>query len=154
MGMSDFKFNPKVSDPMAEMTDAALGNAANEGWGSNDLGKVVKLASGGNGYQLVSTGDEIEGVVVAVEPFTVNGGFGFGTVQKNKRFIAKVDAAQVGTLTIGELAVAGVQAAVGTANTGSYPVVKQGTPTVHIWRVIRVVSGTGVAGDLVLIERV
>ena len=170
MGMSDFSFNPKVSDPMADITDAALGAAALEPWGTNDLGKVVKLAPTGNGYQQASAGDEIEGVVVAVEPFTVNQGFGFGSVQKNKRFVAKVDATQVGTLTIGEKCVAGTQAAVGTANTGNYPVVKQGTPfsqlgsgtyavteetpKFHVWRVIRIISGTGIAGDLVLIERV
>jgi hypothetical protein len=29
-----------------------------------------------------------------------------------------------------------------------------GTPATHKWRVLRIISGTGVAGDSVLIERV
>lgn len=163
--MTAFVFTELVNSPLQDVVSAALGVDASNKLVQNDIGKPVKLAANNN-YVVCSAGDEIEGFVVAVEPSTVNDGFSFGSVQRNKRVIAKVDAAQSGTLAVGEYAVAGTSSALGTKD--AYPLVKEATaqnlsatPPVlgpagltFKWRVIRVISGTGVAGDLVLLERV
>jgi hypothetical protein len=149
--MTDFKFTPLVNSPHADVVSAALGATAANLFGSVDIGQIVKMGSGQNYVQAVTT-NEIEGVVVAVDGITVNDGFSFGSVQKDKRVRARVAADQSGAITLLGLVVAGTPIALGTAN--GYPQVKDGTPTVHKWRVIRIISGTGVAGDDVLIERI
>lgn len=163
--MTQFVFTEVVNSPLPEVTSAALGVDASHKLSDNDIGKPVKLAANNN-YVVCSAGDEIEGFFLAIEPSTVNDGFSFGSVQKNKRFVAKVDAATAATCSVGTYVVAGASSALGTKD--AYPFVKSvaaqnlsATPPVlgpaglnHKWRVIRVVSGTGVAGDLVLIERV
>lgn len=153
--MSQFQFsmNPKVNDPHADVTDAALGTVAGEGWGSNDLGKIVKLTAP-NAYGAVAADDEIEGVLVAVETHTVNDGFGFGSVQRDKRFVAVVGAGEVGTLAVGDLVVADAYGSGVGSDDGGYPRVKGGAPTTFKWRVLQIKSGTGAAGDTVVIERV
>ena len=148
--MTDFAFTELVDVETKVVYSAALGGGTGSQFGNNDLKKPVKLSTANN-YVLATAGDEIEGFVNSVEPFTVNGGYSFGGVQTSGRIIAKVGAAQVGTLTIGEFAVAAGSSALGTKD--DYPLVVQGTPATFKWRVIRVVSGTGVAGDLVLLER-
>jgi hypothetical protein len=155
-----------VNGQPADVVSAALGTAANAKFVAADVGKPVKLGAAQN-YVLCSAGDQIEGFVQALDAFTVNDGFSFGAVLRNTRITAKVDAAQASTLTIGEYVVAGASSALGTND--PYPLVKQvadaaladGAATVlgpygllHKWRVIRVISGTGIAGDLVLLEKV
>lgn len=164
--MTTFAFTELVNGQPADVVAAALGASAGAKFVAADIGKPVKLGTANN-YILCSADDEIEGFVQSLEAFTVNDGFSFGGILRNTRVVAKVDAAQSGTLTTGEYAVAGTSSALGTADT--YPLVKQvaaavladGGATVlgpyglmHKWRVIRVVSGTGVAGDLVLLEKV
>lgn len=148
--MTDFNFTPLVNSPHADVVSAGLGSASGD-FASDDIGQVVKLSSANN-YIQVSTGDEIEGVVTAVETFTVNDGYSFGSVQKNKRMRAIVAADEAGTVDPGDLVVAGTPIALGTA--GTYPRVKVGAPTVHVWRCIRIISGTGVLGDHIIMERV
>lgn len=149
--MSTFVFNPKVNDPFANITEAALGAAADEGWGDEEVGKCVKLGTSNN-YELAADGNEIEGVLVAIEPNTVNQGWSFGSVQRDRRFNAVLDAGETG-VTVGALVVAGAQAAVGTGNASGYPVVAVGAPTTHKWRVIRLLTD-GEAGSTVVIEKV
>lgn len=149
--MTTFAFTELVNSPMADVVSACLGASAGAKLNDNDVGKPVKLGSAQN-YVVCAAGDEIEGFVVAVEPATANDGFSFGSVIRNKRITAQVDAAQVGTLAIGEYVIAGASSALGTKDT--YPKVKEGTPSTFKWRVISIKSGTGVAGDLVLLERV
>lgn len=148
--MTDFAFTELVDVGTKVVYSAALGGGTGSQFGNNDLKKPVKLSTANN-YVLATAGEEIEGFVNSVEPFTVNGGYTFGGVQTSGRMIAKVGAAQSGTLTVGEFAVAAGSSALGTKD--EYPLVVQGTPATFKWRVIRVVSGTGVAGDLVLLER-
>jgi len=153
--MSTFAFNVKINDPFADITDAALGVAA-DGWGDEDMGKAVKLSTANN-YILCSDGDPMEGVVVAIEPNTVNSNVSFGSVQRNKRVLAVLDTGETG-VTVGLKVTAGAQAAIGTANTGNMPVVaKEGTPGTSagdfLWRVIRLLTD-GEAGSTVLIELV
>lgn len=147
--MTTFVFTELVTDQ--EVISTALGASSGAKLVENDTGKPVKLAASQN-YIVCSAGDEIEGFVSSISPETVNDGFSFGGVLTEGRMTAQVDAAQVGTLAIGEYAVAGASSALGTKDT--YPKVKEGTPAKFWWRVIRIVSGTGVAGDIVLLEKV
>lgn len=163
--MSQFVFTELVNGQPADVISAALGASSGAKLVENDIGKPVKLSTANN-YIVCSADDEIEGFVKALESFTVNDGFSFGSVLRDTRVTAKVDAAQSGTLTVGEYVVAGTSSALGTKD--AYPLVKQvavqdlaaATPVLgpaglmHKWKVIRIVSGTGVAGDLVLIEKV
>lgn len=149
--MANFKFSELTSSPLADIVTACLGASSSAKFAQADVGKPVKLGTVDN-YVLCAAGDDIEGFVDTVDIGTYNDGFSWGGVRKNKRIVAKVDAAQVSTIGVRSLVVAGASAALGTAD--AYPKVKSGSPTVHLWRVISIVSGTGVAGDLVLIERV
>lgn len=116
-----------------------------------DIKKPVKLAANNN-MVLCAAGDEIDGFVRAIEPFTVNDGFSFGSVQREGRVEVQVGTDQAGAIAVGDLVVAGAGTpALGTAGLAR---VKKGTPTRALWNVIRIISGTGVAGDRVLIERV
>lgn len=154
--MTTFTFNEQVNAPLPDVTPAALGATTGGAWTNADLGKPVKMGTANN-YVLCADGDPIEGVLVAIEPFTVNDGFPFGTVQKNKRFQAVLDTGETG-VTVGAIVVAGANAAVGTANTVANKPVVAVEPTPgdagdFKWRVIRLIDG-GEAGDLVLIEKI
>lgn len=164
--MSTFKHALKVNDPFADVVSAALGAAASEGWGDEDIGKAVKLGTANN-YVLCGDNDEIEGFLVAIEPVTVNAGFSFGSVQRNKRMEALLATGVTGA-AVGDMVVAAAQAAIGTA---SIALVKPGvaasqsgttpfayterTPNTFLWRIIRLQDGgSGDAGETVLLERV
>ncbi len=163
--MTDFVYNEKVTDAIKDTVSAALGSAAAQGYSSNDLGKPVKMGTANN-YVLCADGDPIEGFVAAIEPFTVNQGFAFGAVQRGGRKLAEVAAGA--TVTILGTVIAGAQTAAGTVSTGAdaLPKVKPATATaaaddgaltdagLYTWRVIRFVTGTGAAGQTVLLERV
>lgn len=148
--MTDFVFRPLVNDPHADVISAQLGTT-NGAFSSDDAGQAVKLGAA-NAYVQCADGDEMEGFVTSVEPFTVNAGKSFGSVQRNKRVIAQVAANEPATVDVGEKVLCGTPISLGTAN--GKPQVKVGTPTDHVWRCIRILSGTGAAGDDVLIERV
>jgi hypothetical protein len=148
--MTDFVFTPLVNSPHADVISAGLGDNTNE-FGSVDIGQAVKLGAAQN-YVQVAAGDDIEGVVVAVDGNTVNDGYSFGSVQRDKRFRAQVGSDEVGQVAIGAEIVAGLPIALGTAN--GYPQVKNGSPSVYRWRVLRHVTGNGSAGDMVIIERI
>lgn len=139
---------------------AALGVNAAGKLTSADLGKAVKLIADSN-YGVCADGNEIEGVLLAVEPYTVKDGFGFGTIQTKERVVAINK--DVGVLAIGAYVVAAAQAAVGTANTvvasgtqkGTYgPYVKAGAGVIFRWRVVAHFGGAGVVDTPILIERV
>jgi hypothetical protein len=148
--MTTFAFTELTSVDSMEVESAALGASTSTPLTDKDIGKCVKYAASSNAV-VCSGSDEIQGFLVSVEPYTVNGGFGFGSIQRCGRRLAKVGANQGQTpMAFGDLVVADAQAAVGTAQ--NYPAVKTGTPASFKWRVIRVVSGTGVGGDVVLLE--
>lgn len=150
--MPTFKHTVNVSEQ--HRLQAALGASSSTPLTNSDVNKLVKLeaASADNNYVVGATGEDIEGLLVGVEAHTVNGGFGFGTVQDNGRMEAEVDAAELGTLAVGDFVVAADQAAVGTAQ--DYPLVILGAGSVFKWRAIRIISGDGTAGSIVLLERV
>jgi hypothetical protein len=159
--MTTFVFNESVTDAMKDTVSAALGAAASSGIGNNDLNKAYKAGTAQN-YVPATDGDAIEGFLTAIEPFTVNNGFVFGSIQRRGRKVVQNGAAQA-TLGVGDYVVAFTQAAIGTAGLAQ---VKKATATaaaddgalnqagLFAWRVIRIVTGTGVALDQVLIERV
>jgi hypothetical protein len=151
--MTTFVFTELVQSPHADVVSAALGASTSTPLTENDVGKLVKMSTASN-YVLCATTDEIEGVLESVEPYTVNSGFGFGSVRKNGRITAVVGANQSGTLIAGEYCTADTQAAVGTAGPPKVLQLADPAGAVVIWKCIRVLSGTGEAGDSVLIERV
>ena len=148
--MTVFNFTVLVNDPLADIVSTPLGADADNNYVENDIGKGVKLSTG-VGYIPLAKDDEIEGVVVALSPETVNDGFTLGSVQKNRRVEAVVGATEDGTVAVGELLVADAPIAQGTAGIiRVYP----GAPALHKWRCIAIVTGTGAAGDTILMERV
>ena len=154
--MATFRFEPKVDLDRADIIDCALGAAAGEAWGSNDIGKLVYLeaASADANYQAIADATEINGFIVSVEPFTVNDGFKFGSIQRNGRvWVVNADA---GALAVGDYVQGAAQTvAVGTA--GKSKVKKATGATLEAlnfkWRVIRLATN-GAVGTEVLIERV
>jgi hypothetical protein len=137
---------------MGIVTDK-LGTTAGD-YTDKELGKGVKMAA--NAYVPVVAGDEIEGIVTTVEPGTKNSGYNWGTVQTTGRAEATVGANQVGTVTIGNFLLNDTPIAPATA--GLIQVYDEdgdgvAAPTKFLWRTIRILTGTGVAGEKVLIER-
>lgn len=163
--MATFTFSELTEDPLAQIESVALGAGSNE-YDSDDVGKAVKL-SGANTAVLCVEGDEIEGFITSVEGNTVNSGYSFGSIKRNRRMLAEVGANQSGNITLYGLVVADAQAAAGTAGiakvkdgtaasqSGTTPFAyTERTPNTFLWRVIRIVSGTGATGDTVLLERI
>lgn len=147
--MTTFVFTELV--PTEKVLSAALGPNSSTKFADADVGKAVKLGSANN-YVLVEADDEIEGFVTSIEPFTVNNGFSFGGVVVSGRVTAEVGANQGATpMAVGDYVVADAPVALGTAGKAQ---VKTGTPTKFLWRCVRVVSGTGAAGSMVLLERI
>lgn len=137
---------------MGIITDA-LGDNTGE-YDDTELGKGVVI--GAAAYVAAAKADEIEGIVNTVEPGTRNGGYSWGGIQTTGRAMAVVGASQTGAVAVGATVINDTPIADGTA--GLIRVFSAGTgfvaPAQFIWRVIRIVSGTGVAGDSVMIERV
>lgn len=165
--MATFKFQPLVNDPMADIITAPLGANAAATFTDADIGKAVKLGTGDK-YVPCADGDDIEGFVIAVttDQPTVNSGYNLGSVQRNKRMTVQNVAA--GTqLAEGDLVVSATPLAVGTegkaqvkklavapadgAAAATFITAHHGKPT---WKVISLLTGTGLATELVLIERV
>ncbi len=151
MSQSNFKFAPLVDAGLVgAIISAALGTPALK-FTDNERGKPVKLAKLQN-YVLTAAGNEIEGFVETIEPFTVNQGYSFGSVRKDMRVYAKVGANQGATpMEVTDLVVADVQLADGAGD--NYARVKTGTPTTFKWRVLQR-EGNGTAGTIVLLERI
>ena len=159
--MTTFAFGENVTDAIKDTVSAALGAAASSGIGQNDLNKAYKMGTLQN-YVPCADGDPIEGFLNSVEPITVNDLFSFGSIQRRGRKTVQNGAGQA-ALAVGDYVVAFTQPAIGTAG---YAQVKKATATaavddgamfqsgLYAWRVIRILSGTGVAGDTVLVERV
>ena len=149
--MTDFTFTELVNSPHADVISAALGVDAANKLSDKDLGKPLVMASSDN-YIIATVGDEIEGFGVSTEAYTVKDGMAFGSVQRNMRKMVQVATTAV---VWGDLVVAAASAAIGTAD--AYPQVKKALGTeagVFQWRVISIVTGTGVVGDIVLIEKI
>lgn len=147
--MTTFVFTPTV--PLESAKSGALGTGGANVYKSDyDLGKPVKYSTANN-FVLCSDGDDIDGFIYAIESFTVNSGYSFGSVLPEGRFVVEV-ATGSAQCAVGDLVIAAAQTAIGTA--GTPKVKKQATPAAghKYWKVIRIISGTGVAGDSILVE--
>lgn len=155
--MTEFVFTELVNSPHADIVSAALGVNSAGKFVEADIGKPVKLAASNN-YVLCDLDDPIEGFVFSVAAETVNDGFSFGSVRRNKRIIAEIDSAQTGAAPVGQTMVSGTPSALGTADVNplvtKIDIIGTTIQVLDVWRVIRIISGTAIAGDLVLIEKV
>lgn len=147
--MTSYVFTELVPN---KLESAALGVNAAGKFTDADLNKAVKFGIANN-YVLCANGDQIDGFVKAIEPFTVNDGFSFGGVQRQGRVTAEVGANQGATpMAVGDLVAADTQVALGTAGAAKVRTVA-GVAGKSSWRCIRIISGTGAAGSVVLLER-
>lgn len=147
--MTTFAFTELVPN---KLESAALGVNAAGKLTDADLNKAVKFGTANN-YVLCANGDQIDGFIKAIEPFTVNDGFGFGGVQRQGRVTAEVGTNQGATpMAVGDLVAADAQVAAGTAGAAKVRTVA-GVAGRVAWRCIRIISGTGAAGSVVLLER-
>ncbi len=161
--MTAFKFGVTSPLPYGAVESAALGVSALAGnlFTSKDVNKVVKLA-GNNNFVLAANGDAIEGIVSSVEAGTVNSGWSYGGVQTRFYTAEAQNGAAQATLAVGDRVVAFTQAVLGTAQ--EYPQIRKAAaltapvaPTDEAlkwpqWRVKSLLAGTGLAGEVVLIE--
>jgi hypothetical protein len=163
--MAEFIFGVKAGLADDAVFSAALGVNVAGKLTSLDSFKVVKLI-GDSRYGLAIDGDSIEGFLIAVEPSTVNNGFGFGSIQCKENFI--VSNAGAGAIAVGALVVAAAQPAVGTAlaTVASGPLTGNRAAPVRAaagaeltrpffnWRVTSLLRGNGGVGTQILIERI
>lgn len=143
--LTDLAFRGVITD--------ALGTASGD-YTSAEVGKGVTLAAAA--YVPAAKADEIEGIVSSVEPGLRNGGFNWGGIQTKGRALAVVGVSQTGPVAMGAYVTNDTPIAPLTA--GKIQVFSVGTgfvaPTRFFWRVIKIVTGTGAAGDTVMIERI
>ena len=126
---------------------------------SAEVGKPVKLV-GESRYYLCAAGDQIEGVIVAVENATQDG-YSIGSIfdegYKGVVFDGLQATPGTGVIAVGDYVVAGTPVAKGTALSGDMKVCKATTQTgmYHAWRVVSLgTAGTGAVGTTGVIERV
>jgi hypothetical protein len=111
-----------------------LGVNKKEPYSQNDVGKSVKLVGNGR-FGLCADGEEIEGFITSVEPYTTEG-YAVGSVRR--RMNGKL-VYTTGPIALGDQVVSAAQTAVGVkvdAKEFGYPTVKRGTPATHKWRVL------------------
>lgn len=144
----------------AETARLGAGTASNQRFNDKDMGKLVKLV-GDSRFDLCSTGDDIEARVSSVNTATMDG-YSVGGVTRGSRFKVVLDGAQAdgtGNIAIGDYVVAGPQDALNTALTSAYAKVRKATnqatakASPFAWRVVAIVSGSGAAGSVGVIER-
>jgi len=166
--MTQFVFD--VTVPVAQVLTTALGTGAGNTYTSPyDNGKAVSLGTANN-HVLATAGADIDGFINSIESYTVNGGYSHGGIVVSGRVKAVVGANQGATpMAVGNYVVADTQLALGTVGnnqswtppgtapsnpTGPTAQVKTGTPVHKFWCCIRIVSGTGAAGSVVLLQRI
>lgn len=140
-----------ISPYVPDRTES-LGTSSND-FAQEDIGKFVKWAGGA--MVLCADGEDIVGVVTAVEPYTKNG-FTIGSV-KSDHGVEAWATDEVGSLAVGDLVFCGTAIALGTANGANGPNVKVeaavAAANIHKWEVVAN-YGDGSAGDKVLIRKV
>jgi hypothetical protein len=142
------------------MMTSALGTGGANIWTDKELGKAVKLSQADDSTMVLATnGDEIDGFVGAIAIGTVNDGFSHGSVKTEGWQEALIGTHQPDTggqtptvvaAKVGDWVVADDQIAFGTAG---LPKVKTSATARSGWKIMRILSGTGVVGDKVLLAR-
>ena len=146
--MTTFVFDETVPLLPGSVDSAALGTASPK-YGQAELNKPVKLAAG-DSYVLVSDGNDLEAVIGAIAPHTVNSGKAFGSVQVRFKHLRVINKNASAALAVGDAVVCAAQEAVGTAQEAPY--VKAGAGAVFKWRVKSLLGGTGAVNTAVLVE--
>jgi hypothetical protein len=164
--MTAFAFEETVPEPTR--LSSALGDGVTKWQSAYDVGKAVKMSTAQN-HVLCATNDEIDGFVKTIEIFSVNNGYSFGSVQIDGWIEAVVGPNQGATpMAVGDFVLADTQIALGTGTpvpqwtnppgtppsmpTGPTARVRTGSPTRKRWRVMRIKSGAGAAGSVVLLR--
>lgn len=150
---------PTVPEDDIVAVRLGAGNSEAQRMDYKEVGKFVKLA-GESRYNLSAVGNDIEGVIYAVELAPQNG-FSIGSVMTEGRVFATFDGLQAtpgtGVLAIGDYVVTGTPVAKGTELTG-YPKVCKATDagaSVFKWRVVSLgAAGSGAVGTSGVIERI
>lgn len=152
--MADYKFAVRTVLPeRLNVIPAKLGSAAGQAYTDKEIKKPVTMGPVSN-FFLAADGDEIQGFIDNIDGGPPANGFPVGGVSRPDTGIiveAQVAADVVTPLVFGDLVVCGIQLPLGTKG---LPQVKKGTPAIWKYRVIRLVSGAGAAGGVVLLERV
>lgn len=154
-----FRIVPTAPLKTAKTVALGAGNTPSDNLSNADEGKLVKLV-GESRYNLAAAGDEIEGLIFAVEQAT-QGGFSIGSIISSGTFYVTFDGVQAtpgtGTVAVGDYVVAGTPTAKGTAIDKAPKVCKatsQGAQK-YLWRVVSLgTAGTGAVGTIGVIERV
>jgi hypothetical protein len=143
-----------ISTKLGSRVGTTIENKAGLGeYSDAEIKKAVKLGTQNN-YLLCADGDELDAFVDNIDAGGTEDGWTFGGVARGnvgQRHEVQVASGVATPLVIGDLVVAGTQLPVGTKGLAQ---VKKGTPALHKYRVMRILTGTGVAGDKVLIEKV
>lgn len=151
--MADFKFNVLVVLPeRLNVVTTKLGSAAGQAYTDKDKGKLMTMGTVSN-FALAADGDEIEGWLDNVDGGPPAGGFVVGGVARPDTGVRVEAQVAVGAapVAVKDLVVAGAQLALGTKG---LPQVKKGTPATFKYRIMRIISGNGGPGSVVLLERV
>lgn len=114
--------------------------------GSKDVGKPVVL-SDSTTFALAADGADIEGIISSVDAVYADGTI-VGTVQRQPLLRKRVINAGATQLAVGDTVLAAAQIAAGTEGK---PQVKAGAGG---WRVINLLSGTGLQTEELVIEKV
>lgn len=151
--MSDFKFNVLTVLPeRLNVITTKLGAAAGENYTDKDVKKIMTMGAVSN-FALAADGDEIEGFLDNVDGGPTANGFRVGGVARPDTGIRVEAAVAAGAapVVVKDLVVAGVQLPLGTKG---LPQIKKGTPATFKYRIMRIISGNGGPGSVVLLERV
>lgn len=116
-------------------------------YNDQDIGKAVKYSTSSN-MIMCTSGDEIHGFVMSVEPGT-RAGFSVGSVRKEGR-VKAID--EVGNLAVGNIVVAGGTGTLGTYALANVKVAATPTTVINKWMVIELYGGG--TGDEVLLEKI
>lgn len=151
--------------PTAPLEDAMVvrlgaGSGSANQLSTLEVGKFVKLA-GESRYDLAAVGDQIEGVIYAVELAPQNG-FTIGSILEEETLNVTFDGLQatpgVGVVAVGDYVVTGTPVAKGTALSAFPKVCKAtaaATAIVFKWRVVSLgTAGTGAVGTTGVIKYV
>jgi len=151
---------PTVPEESAVAVRLGAGSGAANQLDYHEVGKLVKLA-GESRYDLAAVGNEIEGVIYAVELAPQNG-FTIGSIYSEGRVNVVFDGLQgtpgVGVVAVGDYVVAGTATVKGTA-LASYPKVctatAAGNTLNYKWRVVSLgTAGSGAVGTQGVIEAI
>lgn len=141
-----------VSPDELNVVSTKLGAAGATGYKDGDIGKPVKRSTAGN-YVLCADGDAIDGFIDNIDAGGTQDGLTFGGVA-NPRIGVRFKVMVSGAAAVLDYVVAGANAAVATANTDGYGVVKK-SATATQWQIVSYTSDAASGTDeTAVIERV